>query len=78
MESWKSSLDRYLTTEPDCGFDNWCEQVTESFTDNFFDNNEDWIMEYDGLCNKWLNKLIDKEPKQAAILIERAFKIYCV
>jgi len=78
MENWKISLDKYLTTEPYSDFDNWSEQVIEAFTNNFFDSNEDWIMEYDGLCNKWLIKLINKKPKQAAIIIERAFKIFCL
>ena len=70
-------LDRWLTTPPYDGFDNWCEQVVEAFTDSFFESNEEWIMECNGLCTDWLNKLQNKEPEKAAKVIERAFGVYC-
>lgn len=76
---WKTSLDKYLTTPYDDGFDGWCEEIFErQFTDDFYNQNEDWIHEYDGQCNKWLNKLFakGKTPTEASVIIERAFKIY--
>jgi hypothetical protein len=76
---WKVSLDRYLTTPPDDGFDGWCEDVIgNNITDTFYNENEKWIDEYDGQCNKWLNKLFycGKSPHEAAIIIERAFRIF--
>ena len=77
--NWQQSLDRYLTSgPPDDGFEDWTEKVTESFTNDFFDENDEWIVEYDGQCNSWFNKLFDSdcEPEYAAKLIERAFKLY--
>ena len=78
--NWKQSLDRYLTTPPDDGFTDYCEAVTESFTDTFFDANESWILDETEQIDKWLNKLcfIGVEPEKAAKIIERAFKFYCL
>lgn len=75
---WKAALDRWITREPDCSFDNWCELVDEEFTEIFGYDNERWITDYDGQCSKWLNTLHIKghDPKQAAAIIERAFKIH--
>ena len=76
---WKAGLDRYLTTEPDNGFNFWCEDVLgNKITETFFYKNEEWILEYDGQCNKWLNKLFNrgKDTNEAALIIERAFKLY--
>lgn len=74
--NWKVSLDKYLTTPHEDGFDNWCENVLGmDLSDEFYKQNEEWILEYDGTCNKWLNKLYDRgyETKQAAKMIERTF-----
>lgn len=77
---WKTSLDRYLTSPPDDGFDGWAEDVLgNKITEDFYNKNEKWIDEYDGQCNKWLNELFyrrSKSPMEAAQIIERAFKIY--
>jgi len=76
---WKISLDRYLTTEPNDEFHNWSEDVLENkITNEFYYENEKWIDESDGQCNKWMNKLYDrgKTPTEAAVIIERAYKIY--
>jgi hypothetical protein len=77
--SWKISLDKYLTTPPDDGFDNWCDYIVENeISEDFYIENEDWIINGSGQCNKWLNKLFDqrKTPTESAKIIERAFKIY--
>jgi hypothetical protein len=44
-------------------------------SDEFYKQNEEWILEDGGTCNKWLNKLYDRgyETKQAAKIIERTF-----
>lgn len=78
--NWKQSLDRYLTNPPDDGFTDYCEAVTEAFRDTFFDKNEVWIIDETEQIDKWLNKLCYKDiaPKQAAMIIERAFKFYCL
>ena len=71
-------MDKYLTQEPyNYLFDNWCEKVIDLFDNDFYDQNEDWIIESD-LCNKWMNKVFDKgtEPKQAVLIIQRTFKLY--
>ena len=73
--SWKNALDKYLTQEPDYNFDNWCELVIEAFSEEFYNKNEDWIMD-NNQCNMWLNKLYGKEPKETAKIIERAYNYY--
>ena len=78
--NWKQSLDRYLTTPPDDGFTDYCEAVTEAFTDTFFDTNESWILDDTEQIDKWLDKLCFSgvEPEKASKIIERAFKFYCL
>lgn len=77
---WKESLDHYLTTEPDNGFDDWCEAVLELLSDEFFEKNEDWVSNCNSTCNKWLNKIYDKKGylsiQESAKLIERTHKIF--
>ena len=76
----KQSLDRYLTSgPPDDGFDQWCEQTTEEFSEDFYNEHEDWIMENSGKCNKWFNELFyhfELTPKHAARIIEWAYNSY--
>jgi len=76
MRLFSQSLDRYLTTEPDSGFETWCEQVTEHFTEDFYEQNEDWIEKSDGQCNKLMNDHFNKDtaPKLAAKIIEQERK----
>ena len=77
--SWKVGLDKYLTTSPDDGFDDWCDDVLgNKLTDTFYNENEKWVDEYDGKCNTWLNELFKrgKNTTEAARIIERAFLIY--
>jgi len=76
MNNWKISLDKYLTSCPDDSFGEYVERVCDSFTDDFYDLNEDWIMDYNGTCTKWIYKLLHKDPKEAAQIIQRAFKIF--
>lgn len=53
--NWKVSLDRYLTTPPE--FDNdFFEQLCEYFTEDFYEDNEEWLCNSD-LFDTWLNKL---------------------
>lgn len=73
------SLDKYLTEEPDDGFDGWADDVVGChITDEFFDENEGWLNNPDGVANKWMCDLYynkGKTPSQAARIIERAFNI---
>lgn len=75
--NWKTSLDRYLTTPPDDGFDSWAEKVIDQMPDDFYYKNNDWLNDNDGVCNKWLNKLFDKgrSPQDASNTIQRAYTI---
>jgi hypothetical protein len=75
---WKQSLDKYLTSSPNDDFSDWCEDVENRFSDTYYDYNQSWILEYDGISNKWMNKLYNKgiKPSNAAIIIERAFKLF--
>jgi hypothetical protein len=74
---WKVSLDKYLTSEPFDGFDNFCEMIIGNhISDCFYQQNEDWL--YSEQCDKWLNKLYKKDIalSYCAMIIERGFKIY--
>ncbi len=75
--NFKISLDKYLTSYPENALDNYCEDVENKFTDDFYNQNEQWIIEGD-LCSKWIQYLFrrGKSPIEAAIIIQRAFKIY--
>lgn len=76
---FKKSLDIYLTTEPDNGFDSWLNLVYEYFSDDFFDKVELNIIGHNNNhLDKWLNKLFlySYMPKESAIIIERAFNLY--
>lgn len=79
MKDWKAGLDRYLTQgPPDDGMDDWCEELESKLSSEFYNKNEDWITYCDTQCNKWMNKLFnkDKSPEEAAKIIERAHKLY--
>lgn len=69
-------LMNYLDGE--CEWDNWVEDVLgNKISEQFYNDNEAWVDEYDGQCNKWLSKLYkNKTAEQAAAIIERAFAIY--
>jgi len=76
--SWKQSLDKYLTTPTNECFSDYCESVTEEFSNLFFEENESWILNDTKKIDEWLERLLykDTEPKRAANIIERAFKLY--
>lgn len=76
---FSESLDKYLTTPPEDDFDNWCEDLLgNKISDDFYNLNEKWIDESNGTCEKWINKLFnfDKSTTEAALIIERAYKLY--
>ena len=76
--SFAINLDKYLTTPPDNGFESWFDEMTENFDEDFFHTNEDWVLNWEGLCDTWATKLFEQEynPFHAAEIIERAFKVY--
>lgn len=74
--SFATDLDKYLTTPPGSHFVDWCEDVIEAFDEDFFYVNEDWIMNDTTQIDKWFLKLECTDPKQAALIIERAFRLY--
>ena len=79
MSDWKISLDRYLTSgPPEDGYDRWVEECVDAFDFDFYEANDDWIDIYPGQCSEWMDKLFKKgvDPKQAALIIERAHKLY--
>lgn len=80
MNNWKKSLDNYLTSgPPEDGFTEYYESVIESFTNDFYNENEEFIEEYNGILNKWINKIYFHKniyPIEAAKLIERTFNRY--
>ncbi len=77
--NWRDSLDRYLTTPPDDGFQDWSERVlSNEIGDEFYSQNSDWLEKSDGLCVEWLNILFDRSesPENAAKIIERAYNLF--
>lgn len=75
---WKQSLDRYLTTPPDDGFDGWCEQVIDAVSAECYEQHEAFFDETGGLLDTWLNKLFrdDVSIEYVATAIERAIRLY--
>lgn len=47
--NWKQSLDKYLTTPPDDGFDGYFDQVIELLPTGFYNEYEGWLM--GDVCN---------------------------
>jgi hypothetical protein len=76
--NWKQSLDRFLTEPPYDAFDGWAEDVVNKLSEAFYNANEDWVNDCSGQCNMWMNELFRraKSPTDAALIIERALKIY--
>lgn len=73
--NWKTSLDRYLTTPPDDGSEEYCFTVWDKYTNDITDDKWEENTE---LFEKWTDKCFDKglSPEQAGKLIERAYSIY--
>lgn len=73
---WKSSLDKYLTSPPDDGISDYFDLVTEAFSEEFFDENEEWILN-EKQSEDWIIMCWEKghEPLKTAKIIERAKKI---
>lgn len=64
--NWKQSLDRYLTTPPDDGFDGFFDQVIELLPSGFYEEYEGWL--YGDECNTILYSYFRHgyTPEQAA------------
>lgn len=80
---WKKGLDRYLTASPyedDDDFDDFCCEVIENFSDDFYLKNEKWIIDDTAQIDRWFNKLYYKNHplsyKECAEIIERANSLY--
>jgi len=67
---WKQSLDRWLTTPPDDGFDGYCESVINALEEQFYEANEDWTQSQE--CDKLLNQCFadGMSIQSAAMFIE--------
>ena len=74
--NWKTSLDRWLTTDPNESADSWFESLIDSFTDSFYDQYETWLdtEDFQNLANRLLDK--EKGYQQSAIIIERWWRIF--
>lgn len=75
------AIDKYITSIPEDDFTPWCEQVYDSFTEEFYYDEayqEHVGWENSELENQWLNQLFnkEKEPEEAARIIERAWRFY--
>ena len=73
----KIDIDRWIERLPDEKIDSYIELLIDQLSDQFYEANEDWILE-STIANNWYNRFydLDKTPKFAAEVIERAFKIY--
>ena len=67
---WKESLDKYLTTPPDDGFDQWCESTVDAVSDAYYHSHEEWFEhnESDVLFNELFKQGLS--PTEAAVIIE--------
>lgn len=54
----------------------WYDVLYESFSDEFFESNEEWIGEDWGVASGWFSKLSHRDPKEVAKIVERAFNLY--
>ena len=74
--NWRTSLDRWLTTDPNESADCWFESLIDSFTDSFYDQHEAWFdtEQYQAIANRLLDK--EKYYQQAAAIIERWQRIF--
>lgn len=72
-------FDKWLTTEPtNERQNNYYDTVGESLSEDFYNQNKDWIEIYYGQYDSWVKKLWHKDIKaiQAAKIIERAKTFY--
>lgn len=71
---FKEELDKYLTTEPDNGFNEWCEAVIDGIPVPIFELYEDFLNSDNNIINKWFNYLHIKQYKieDASFLIGKA------
>ena len=78
--SWKQSLDRYLTSEPEDYFTPYCDEIIEKYiSDDFYKNYyEDSVLMNSDIEDRWLSKLFRKgyTPEEAAKIFERAFILH--
>ena len=74
--SFTTDLDKYLTTPPPEFDDAYTEAIYEHYSDEFYDNLEDF--EGVDLEYKWIEKLERKaiSPELASKIIERAYRLY--
>ena len=66
-------LDKWLTTPPDEGFDNWADDVIDHFTNEYYEAHEKEIASSSGEMNDLINKYFNEglSPNEAAEKIER-------
>ena len=67
MMNWKNSLDKYLTTPPDDGYDAWMETALEYIPIDLYEENEQ-------ACDNLLMELFhkDMDAKEAALIVVTA------
>jgi len=70
--NWKIGLDRYLTSEPDDGYDGWFEQVVDNFTDEFYYQYEEKLQDPDSFISKTIDGYWDNgySPKETATQVQ--------
>lgn len=57
MPTFEQSLDKFLTTPPENDDDGFFEMIVEELPEQFFEENELWIMDYNDQFCTWLHKL---------------------
>lgn len=75
--NWKERLDKYLTTPPEDGFDDWSSEVDNNLSECFWDTYGHEFM-FEDKATDWLTNLYyvrEKTPQEAAKIVERAFFI---
>lgn len=80
MNYFSISLDRYLTTPPDDGFDSWIESVCDGLSNEFFewDNAADNVPslsdEFTKICDTLFNAGLT--PNQASLILNKSFLFF--
>jgi len=75
MNDWQRSLDKYLTSEPNDGFNNWVELLVDELNDETYLKHEDWLL-FSSESSEWFGELFDRgyNPQKGAEIIERILK----
>lgn len=76
--NFQQSLDKYLTTPPDDGSEQYIESVADYISDEFAEKHEEWFLSanFYAVCDRLFEKGV--KPEISATIIERWYKTYII